>query len=79
MSFRIRTRPALLVALIWLLVGIGTAHAHGGMAGPDELGPPVGISVTIGLVCYWAITMWPSRRADVDRKNGGRAGSRRGR
>ena len=62
----------LLVALAWLLIGIGTAHAHGGMAGPDELGPPVGISVTIGLACYFAITMWPTRRSDSNRRSGSR-------
>ncbi|HVN91101.1 MAG TPA: hypothetical protein VMT61_14910 [Candidatus Binataceae bacterium] len=69
-------RRKLLVALSWLLIGIGTAHAHGGMAGPDELGPPVGISVTIGLASYFAITLWPTRSRGSERKNGGKAGSR---
>jgi hypothetical protein len=69
MSLRKRLRRNLLVALCWLLIGIGTAHAHGGMAGPDELGPPLGLSVTIGLACYWGITLWPTRRRDSDRKN----------
>ena len=38
------------------------AHAHGGIAGPDELGPPVIISTLLGIVCYWAVVLWPSRR-----------------
>lgn len=63
------------MALSWVLIGLGTAHAHGGMAGPDELGPPVGIAVTIGLVAYFTITLWPSRHKGADRKNG-RASSR---
>lgn len=55
-----------LTALLWTLVGAGVAHAHGGMAGPDELGPPVGMSVGIGLACYYLITLWPARRRDEE-------------
>ncbi|HZP46691.1 MAG TPA: hypothetical protein VFB15_13665 [Candidatus Binataceae bacterium] len=56
---------AILTALAWLLISAGVAHAHGGMAGPDEMGPPLGISVALGLACYYVITLWPSReRAD---------------
>jgi hypothetical protein len=69
-------RRNVLVVLAWLLTGIGTAHAHGGMAGPDELGPPLGLSVMIGLVSYWAITLWPTRPRDSDRKNGNRPAQR---
>jgi len=76
MSLRRHLRRNLLMALGWLLIGIGTAHAHGGMAGPDEMGPPLGLSVTIGLACYWAITLWPDRRRDPDRTNGGRSAQR---
>jgi hypothetical protein len=76
MSWIIRARQTLLMFLGWMLIGIGTAHAHGGMAGPDELGPPVGISVTIGLAAYFAITMWPARRSGSERESGGRAASR---
>jgi hypothetical protein len=73
MSLLKHLRRNLLVALCWLLIGLSTAHAHGGMAGPDELGPPLGLSVTIGLASYWIITLWPARRRDADRKNGERA------
>jgi len=76
MSLRKHLRRNLLVALCWLLIGIGTAHAHGGMAGPDELGPPLGLSVTIGLACYWAITLWPTRQRDSDRENEDRPAQR---
>ena len=62
-----------ITALVWILIGAGAAHAHGGMAGPDELGPPVGMSVGIGLACYYLITLWPSRRRDDDsRKSSGK-------
>ena len=33
-----------IVALVWLGLAASAAHAHGGIAGPDELGPPVIIS-----------------------------------
>jgi hypothetical protein len=57
-----------LVALAWLGLSATAAHAHGGIAGPDELGPPVIISVIIGIVCYWTVILWPSRnQRDVPR------------
>lgn len=60
-----------IAALLWTVIGAGVAHAHGGMAGPDELGPPVGISVGIGLACYYLITLWPARsRAGHNRSSG---------
>ncbi len=68
MQSRISIIRSLIVAGAWLLLSLGTAHAHGGMAGPDELGPPVGISVAIGLACYWGITMWPSNRRETERR-----------
>jgi hypothetical protein len=52
-----------IVALVWLGLAASSAHAHGGIAGPDELGPPVIISVIIGIVCYYTMTLWPSRRS----------------
>jgi hypothetical protein len=67
------TLRSLLMACAWVLLSLGVAHAHGGMAGPDELGPPVGLSVAIGLACYFGITLWPSHRRDLDsRKPAGR-------
>ena len=61
-----------IVALLWLMIGAGVAHAHGGMAGPDEMGPPVGISVGLGLACYYLITLWPARRSEDERRSSGK-------
>jgi hypothetical protein len=58
-----------ITALVWIVIGAGIAHAHGGMAGPDELGPPLGISVGIGLACYWLIVLWPSRPDEESRRS----------
>jgi hypothetical protein len=63
------SRNVLLTAT-WLILTSGIAHAHGGMAGPDELGPPVGMSVAIGLACYYVITLWPRRGGGDGRANG---------
>ena len=60
------------VGLLWTVIGARVAHAHGGMAGPDELGPPVGISVAIGLACYYLITLWPARPREDDRRSSGK-------
>jgi len=51
-----------LVVAIWLSLAAVTAHAHGGIAGPDELGPPVITSALLGIACYWIVMLWPSRR-----------------
>jgi hypothetical protein len=53
------------VALLWLGLAATVAHAHGGIAGPDELGPPVITSTLLGIACYWIVILWPSRRRDV--------------
>jgi hypothetical protein len=55
-----------------LLVGLsgGVAYAHGGIAGPDELGPPVITSAVLGILCYWVVVLWPSRsRRDLEKKH----------
>lgn len=57
-----------IVAVVWLMIASGVGYAHGGMAGPDVIGPPMGISVAIGLASYWIITLWPARRRDDERK-----------
>jgi hypothetical protein len=72
-----RLLSALLATAIWIACGASAAHAHGGMAGPDEMGPPVGTSIAIGLACYYLITLWPSRHEN-DSKSSTR-GSRRAR
>ena len=38
------------------------AHAHGGMAGPDELGPPLLTSAALAFVCYWIVILWPASK-----------------
>jgi hypothetical protein len=55
-----------IVASVWLGLFATVAHAHGGIAGPDELGPPVITSTLLGIACYWVVILWPSgRRRDV--------------
>ena len=51
-----------LATAIWIALSATTAHAHGGIAGPDELGPPVIISTIIGIACYWIVVLWPRRQ-----------------
>jgi len=51
-----------LTAVVWLLLAYSSAHAHGGMAGPDELGPPVITSAILGIGGYWTVMLWPSRK-----------------
>jgi hypothetical protein len=50
------------IALIWIAGTASAAYAHGGIAGPDELGPPVITSAALGILCYWVVVMWPSRK-----------------
>ncbi len=48
-----------------LLTLVGTtsiAHAHGGMAGPDDLGPPLFTSAALAFVCYWIVVLWPASK-----------------
>jgi hypothetical protein len=53
---------AVLVALLWMGLFAARAYAHGGIAGPDDLGPPVITSAVLGVGGYWLMLMWPSRR-----------------
>ncbi|MGZ6210825.1 MAG: hypothetical protein ACXWNE_01120 [Candidatus Binataceae bacterium] len=53
---------AVLVALLWIGLFAARAYAHGGIAGPDDLGPPVITSAVLGVGGYWLMLMWPSRR-----------------
>jgi hypothetical protein len=59
-----------IAAMLWLLATASMAHAHGGIAGPDELGPPVITSTMLGIACYWIVMLWPSRRPRNGSKNG---------
>src|SRR5437867_3276275 len=49
-----------MAGLACLTVAPSLAHAHGGMAGPGELGPPIFTSGLLGFVCYWLVMLWPS-------------------
>jgi len=53
---------AVLVALLWIGMFAARAYAHGGIAGPDDLGPPVITSAVLGVGGYWLMLMWPSLR-----------------
>jgi len=58
-----------MAVLLWSSIFVARAHAHGGIAGPDELGPPVITSVVLGLGGYWLMLLWPSRcRSVVNKK-----------
>lgn len=48
--------------LISMLASASAAHAHGGMAGPSELGPPLLTSGALGFACYWLVILWPSAK-----------------
>jgi hypothetical protein len=50
-----------LATVLWIATNASTVYAHGGMAGPDELGPPVIISTVLGIACYWVVVLWPKR------------------
>ena len=50
------------LAIVWIGAFATSAHAHGGMAGPDELGPPMAISIALAIICYWVMILWPARR-----------------
>jgi len=49
--------------LLFLNATAVLAHAHGGMAGPDELGPPLFTSAALGFVCYWLVILWPKTKS----------------
>jgi hypothetical protein len=64
-----RSLRAVIVALLWTCLFAARVHAHGGIAGPDELGPPVMLSAALGIGSYWLMMLWPSRgRAAVNNK-----------
>ena len=54
------TLRTVLAAAVWIAILAPLAYAHGGIAGPDEIGPPVIISTALGIVCYWTVMLWPS-------------------
>ena len=62
------TIRSLVIAAAWTAIFAPIAHAHGGIAGPDELGPPVIISTLLGIAGYWTVILWPSGRGRGRRK-----------
>ena len=60
--------------MLGLVVTSSIAHAHGGMAGPDDLGPPLFTSAALAFVCYWVVVLWPAskRKASDDAPTGSR-------
>jgi len=63
--------------LAWIAASASVATAHGGMAGPDELGRPLITSVILAAVCYWAVILWPSRKPKTKgRPDSGRSRNR---
>ncbi len=72
---RFRNRPFAVPRRVWhismavlacLMASASLAHAHGGMAGPEELGPPIFTSGLLGFVCYWLVILWPSSKKKGD-------------
>jgi hypothetical protein len=74
---RTRLFRSLMIATIWLGLWSSSAYAHGGIAGPDELGPPVIISAILGFGGYWTVILWPSRKSKDDRNKGQRRPQRK--
>jgi hypothetical protein len=60
-----RLSRATMVALLWTGIFAARAYAHGGIAGPDELGPPVITSAVLGIGGYWLMMLWPARSRPV--------------
>jgi hypothetical protein len=67
-----RALRAVMIALLWTSVFAVRAYAHGGIAGPDELGPPVITSAILGIGGYWLMMLWPLRGRPVVNKKRGR-------
>ncbi len=65
-----RKITAALAAATAMLAASAPAHAHGGMAGPDEIAPPLLTSIVLGFVCYWLVILWPSSKSKDDAPGG---------
>ena len=69
-----RSLRAVMIALLWTGVFAARAYAHGGIAGPDELGPPLITSAVLGIGGYWLMMLWPLRgRSAANKKRNRRA------
>ena len=59
--------------VLGVVATVSIAHAHGGMAGPDDLGPPLFTSAALAFICYWVVILWPAaKRKASDDAPGGR-------
>src|ERR1700704_4246300 len=65
-----------LAMLTSMLATASAAHAHGGMAGPSEIGPPLLTSGALGFACYWLVMLWPSTKKRIETPDG--SGTKRG-
>jgi hypothetical protein len=59
-----------LAVLACLMAAPALAQAHGGIAGPAELGPPIFTSGLLGFLCYWVVMLWPSAKKKGDTEVG---------
>jgi hypothetical protein len=67
----------ILAVVTCVMSSASIAHAHGGMAGPAEIGPPLLTSGALGFVCYWVIMLWPSgwrRKSDSGKRQSSQGG-----
>src|SRR5258705_13845732 len=65
-----------MAAMTSMLATASAAHAHGGMAGPSEIGPPLLTSGALGFACYWLVMLWPSAKKKIETPDG--SGTKRG-
>jgi hypothetical protein len=76
-----RRRKEIFAVAIAILASVASsasmAFAHGGMAGPDELGRPLAASAALAFICYWAVVLWPSSRKDESPSHQKKAPKRR--
>lgn len=72
MAILLRTARIGAAALAAVVASISSAYAHGGMAGPSELAPPLMTSGALGFVCYWLVILWPRSKTKRGVKPDGR-------
>src|SRR6266851_7042392 len=73
---RLRAVRIGVATLTSMLASASAVHAHGGMAGPSELGPPLLTSGALGFACYWLVMLWPSAKKRIETPDG--SGTKRG-
>jgi hypothetical protein len=58
-----------LTTSVWIAAYAPLAHAHGGMVGPDELGPPLTIAFLLAFAGYWLMILWPAAKSREENKS----------